>query len=369
MAYIGNSPGVASQRIVTTFTATASQTTFTPSSGYTVGYLDVYHNGVKLINGDDYTASNGTTFVLASGAASGDVIEAVAYLPRGLSDGYTKAEADTRYVNASGDTMTGALVVDQTIAAGDRISVSTSDTAEITNSDPLHANTSKGFFHVANATDSSSGPEAGILMRSRTSYAGLWAIYAKRTSNYLADLIFRARNSGTTSAEFMRLDSSGHLIVPNGVTLGTSAGSYAASNTLDDYEEGTFTVTSTRDGVGQSGGSLVGKFVKVGALVHVSIYTNPYVVHNPMTHAGGQLFRITSNLPFTPTSRGGSQVAQTRTLANPDLIALCWESGSSAIYLNWTGNSNGYYPTNDVTTTNGQTNITLMWSGSYFTTA
>jgi hypothetical protein len=99
MAYIGNSPGVASQRIVTTFTATASQTTFTPSSGYTVGYLDVYHNGVKLINGDDYTASNGTTFVLASGAASGDVIEAVAYLPRGLSDGYTKAEADARYMD------------------------------------------------------------------------------------------------------------------------------------------------------------------------------------------------------------------------------------------------------------------------------
>jgi len=99
MAYIGNSPGVASQRIVSKFTATASQTTFTPTSGYTVGYLDVYLNGVKLINGDDYTASNGTTFVLASGAASGDVIEAVAYLPRGLSDGYTKAEADARYMD------------------------------------------------------------------------------------------------------------------------------------------------------------------------------------------------------------------------------------------------------------------------------
>ena len=66
MAYIGNSPGVASQRIVSKFTATASQTTFTPTSGYTVGYLDVYLNGVKLINGEDYTASNGSTFVLAS---------------------------------------------------------------------------------------------------------------------------------------------------------------------------------------------------------------------------------------------------------------------------------------------------------------
>ena len=46
MAYIGNSPGVASQRVVTQFTATSNQTTFTPTSGYTIGYLDVFLNGV-----------------------------------------------------------------------------------------------------------------------------------------------------------------------------------------------------------------------------------------------------------------------------------------------------------------------------------
>lgn len=94
MAYIGNSPGVASQRITTTFTATAGQTTFTPTSGYTVGYIDVFVNGVKLINGSDFTASNGTTVVLTAAAAADDVVETVAFLPRGLSDGYTKAEAD-----------------------------------------------------------------------------------------------------------------------------------------------------------------------------------------------------------------------------------------------------------------------------------
>lgn len=97
MAYIGNSPGVASQRITTTFTATAGQTTFTPTSGYTVGYIDVFVNGVKLINGDDFTASNGTTVVLVAAASANDVVETVAFLPRGLSDGYTKAEADARY--------------------------------------------------------------------------------------------------------------------------------------------------------------------------------------------------------------------------------------------------------------------------------
>ena len=98
MSYIGNSPGVASQRVQTSFTATSGQDVFTPSAGYTLGYLDVYHNGVKLIVGDDYTASNGTTFTLTTAASVNDAVECVAYFPRGLSDGYTKAEADTKFM-------------------------------------------------------------------------------------------------------------------------------------------------------------------------------------------------------------------------------------------------------------------------------
>ena len=59
-------------RTVTEFTATAGQTTFTPPS-YTAGYISVYRNGVML-GSADYTASNGTTVVLATGATAGDLI-------------------------------------------------------------------------------------------------------------------------------------------------------------------------------------------------------------------------------------------------------------------------------------------------------
>lgn len=59
-------------RTVTEFTATASQTTFTPPS-YTAGFINVYRNGVML-GAADYTATNGTTVVLATGATSGDLI-------------------------------------------------------------------------------------------------------------------------------------------------------------------------------------------------------------------------------------------------------------------------------------------------------
>ena len=60
-------------RTVTTFTATAGQTTFSPPS-YTAGFINVYRNGVLLTPTSDYTATNGTTVVLASGATAGDTV-------------------------------------------------------------------------------------------------------------------------------------------------------------------------------------------------------------------------------------------------------------------------------------------------------
>jgi len=98
MSYLGNSPGVSSQRNTTTITATAGQTTFTTTSGYQLGYIDVFLNGTKLVSGDDFTASNGTSITLALAANVGDAVELVSYQPRGLSDGYTKSEADAKYL-------------------------------------------------------------------------------------------------------------------------------------------------------------------------------------------------------------------------------------------------------------------------------
>jgi hypothetical protein len=65
-------------RTQTEFTATAGQTTFTPPS-YTVGFIDVYRNGVKL-GTSDFTATTGTTVVLATGASSGDLVTTVSFL-------------------------------------------------------------------------------------------------------------------------------------------------------------------------------------------------------------------------------------------------------------------------------------------------
>lgn len=76
--YIGNQPVPQATQTRDSFTATAGQTSFA-TSGYTPGYIDVYLNGVHLINGTDYTAANGSDVVLTSGAALDDIVQVVAF--------------------------------------------------------------------------------------------------------------------------------------------------------------------------------------------------------------------------------------------------------------------------------------------------
>ena len=79
--YIGRAPSDSSVVVARqTFSATGITTTFTFASGYTVGYLDVFLNGAKQIEGQDYDANNGSTFdISGGGVTNGDIIEAVAY--------------------------------------------------------------------------------------------------------------------------------------------------------------------------------------------------------------------------------------------------------------------------------------------------
>lgn len=78
--YIGRAPGDSSVVVARqVFSPTGVQTDFTFASGYTVGYLDAYLNGVRLIEGQDYSATDTSTVGLTSFAQSGDILELVAY--------------------------------------------------------------------------------------------------------------------------------------------------------------------------------------------------------------------------------------------------------------------------------------------------
>ena len=73
------------------YTATATQTTFSGnddnsnSLSYTVGQIDVFMNGARLAPAD-FTATNGTSVVLDSGAAASDIIQINAFGTFSVSD-------------------------------------------------------------------------------------------------------------------------------------------------------------------------------------------------------------------------------------------------------------------------------------------
>ena len=56
-------------------TATANQTLFTVTGGYRINQLGVFRNGVRLVDGSDYTARDGATVTLLSPADTGDSLE------------------------------------------------------------------------------------------------------------------------------------------------------------------------------------------------------------------------------------------------------------------------------------------------------
>jgi hypothetical protein len=93
------------------FTATSGQTTFSTtddstSLAYVVGKIDVFLNGIRLAPAD-FTATNGTSIVLASGANTSDVLFVVAFGTFQVADLGTALTAD---LNIQGNKITGSAV-------------------------------------------------------------------------------------------------------------------------------------------------------------------------------------------------------------------------------------------------------------------
>ena len=102
------------------YTATAGQTTFSGSDNnsatlaYAAGNLIVTLNGIVLDNGSDYTATSGTSIVLASGAALNDHLAVVAF------KSFTVADA---VAASTGGTFAGNVAVTGTISTTGKVAL------------------------------------------------------------------------------------------------------------------------------------------------------------------------------------------------------------------------------------------------------
>ena len=112
------SSNVASKTI--SITATAGQTLFQPSGGYRINQIAVYRNGTRLVDGQDFTARDGASVTLLSGATLNDVLEFQIF------DSFNIADA----INAVSSTQTieGSLIV-QGGVTGSQIGIQSGGTA------------------------------------------------------------------------------------------------------------------------------------------------------------------------------------------------------------------------------------------------
>ena len=172
--YIGPLPVPQGIQNKETFTATAGQTTFN-TNGYTDGaFISVYLNGVRLINGTDYTATNGSDIVLTSAASASDVLDFETF---------------------------------------NSFSLASQQFENITTKNPTHEDTDGGRESAISFKGEQSGGEISTLAQIQASHDGT-------SDDQKGDLIFKTNDGSDNNAptEAARIDSGQNFILGDTTT-------------------------------------------------------------------------------------------------------------------------------------------------------
>jgi hypothetical protein len=305
--YIGTQPVPQATQTRDSFTATSGQTSFA-TGGYTPNYLDVYLNGVKLASAD-YTATNGSDVVLASGAATGDILEVVAFttftpadLPAGTPSITDNGNATAITIDSNENVLIGTTdsnVANNSGSGNDGVSIQP-DSVRIARTD--------GDMLLLNRLNSDG--DIAKFLKDGTTVGSIKARYDYTT------LQIGSTGTGITG-------TSSHKILPsvnnarsdNTNDLGDSSyrwkdlyisgavylGGVGSANKLEDYEEGTWTPV---DGSGQVTltDSPIGVYTKVGRQVTVIAY-----FAYPSTSQTN--YAIVAGLPFTVSNYSNAMYA------------------------------------------------------------
>ena len=234
MSYLGRSAKLslkAQEKV--SFLATAGQTVKTGLS-YVPSFVEVYVNGILLTDTTDFTATNGNSVTFTVALALNDEVTVVSLKTFTVADHYTKSDANTLLAAKATNT---AVALKSPIASPVFTGPLTSNSAAATNIVAKSTNGNGGYMN----------------------YQGL------------------ASNGTQTFA----VNHNGTIFTTSGLAVGGNG----AANTLDDYEEGTFTL----GGTGIDTSNSIGIYTKIGRMCHTQMWIR----------ADGNTDGTITGLPFT----------------------------------------------------------------------
>ena len=216
-------------RTVTEFTATAGQTTFTPPS-YNVGFINVYLNGV-LLGSADYTATNGTTVVLTTGASAGNLVTVESFSISSVANAISNSAGA---INLAGTLISGVLPVAN---GGTGVTTSTGSGANVLGTSPTLITPALGTPSAINLSNATALPSAALpsgtilqVVQGSSSTQVNTNTTAWITTNVSATITPRSSTSkvfamcsGNWNTQTNTLGPSGVSIFRNGTNLSSSA--------------------------------------------------------------------------------------------------------------------------------------------------
>ena len=299
---------------VDNFTGNGSATTFTlTDTPYSANSILVTVDGIVQTASTNYTVS-GTTLSFGSSAPDSGAVITVVHM--GFSSG-NKAVMDgsitTVKLNSAGiaPTITGGTINGATFAAGavGTPSITTTgdtntgiyfpaaDTIAFTEggTEAMRINSSG---NVGIGTNSPNTPlqvngtiksyasdvsNSNLILRnSTTGDAAGFGLQQDGVNTYLYNNSNGVMAFATNGTERMRLDTTGLLTLPYGqIKFPATQNASANANTLDDYEEGTFTAAISSNSGTISTNAATGYYTKIGNQVSVRGYLNVSGVSSP----------------------------------------------------------------------------------------
>lgn len=197
------------------YTATSGQTTFSGSDdnsatlSYTVDNLQVVMNGV-ILDPSDFTATNGTSVVLASGAATNDLVNIYAFKSFTTADMVSKT---------NGGTFAGAVTVPQLNADNLRLDGNTISSTD-TNGNIIIDPDGTGHLLVNNTSFGSNGT---LVVQQSADSKGIAIVDSAAANTFFLEndgTINRIRNNAsvpltleTSGSERVRVDASGRVMI------------------------------------------------------------------------------------------------------------------------------------------------------------